>query len=250
MWKSLLYYRVKAINKQIKKVEKGGYIGSQNFLHGSTALVGQGLLIFEKAPLSHSDTPRSVGLFWTSDRTVAETYTWVHTTLSRERHPCPQRDFKLSILVSERPQTHLLDRLATEIRRIAEFNEKTTSTLWRRGGSSSNVGKPAHPVVVVYPRKFHWILSSRKLQNIQNSRSTGKESKNLKKYTLGTRFKYYDIIPTTKINTMHRRRDTLYNDVMSYFVCWISGFKFGPGDRPVLPKYISCYSIWSPNTFF
>ena len=30
------------------------------------ALVGQGLLIIE-ASRSHSDTPRSVGLFWTSD---------------------------------------------------------------------------------------------------------------------------------------------------------------------------------------
>ena len=72
--KSWLYYRVKAITKQIKDVEKSSSVGSPTFLHGYTALVGQGLLIFE-VPLSHSDTPRSVGLLWTSDRTVAQTST-------------------------------------------------------------------------------------------------------------------------------------------------------------------------------
>jgi hypothetical protein len=72
--KSWLYYRVKAITKQIKGVEKGSSVGSPIFLHGFTALVGQGLLIFE-LPLPHSGTPRSVGLLWTSDRTVAHTST-------------------------------------------------------------------------------------------------------------------------------------------------------------------------------
>jgi hypothetical protein len=37
--------------------------------------LGQGLLIIE-ALLSHSDTPHSVGLLWTSDRPNAETSTW------------------------------------------------------------------------------------------------------------------------------------------------------------------------------
>ena len=36
--------------------------------------VGQGLLISEVSP-SHSDTPHSVGLLWTSDRPDAETST-------------------------------------------------------------------------------------------------------------------------------------------------------------------------------
>jgi len=34
------------------------------------------------------DTPQSVGLLWTSDQPDAETCTWQHTTLTRERHPC------------------------------------------------------------------------------------------------------------------------------------------------------------------
>ena len=44
------------------------------FPNGSTALVGQGLLIVETSR-SHSDTPHSVGLPWTSDQPVAETST-------------------------------------------------------------------------------------------------------------------------------------------------------------------------------
>jgi GH43 family beta-xylosidase len=43
------------------------------FNHGALALVGQGLLIVEHS-LSHSDTPHSVGLLWTSDQPDAETY--------------------------------------------------------------------------------------------------------------------------------------------------------------------------------
>jgi hypothetical protein len=38
------------------------------------------------------DTPHSVGLLWMSDQPVAETSTWQHTTLTRDRHPCRRRD--------------------------------------------------------------------------------------------------------------------------------------------------------------
>jgi hypothetical protein len=40
------------------------------------------------------DTPHSVGLLWTRDQPVAETSIWQHTTLKRDRHPCPRRDSK------------------------------------------------------------------------------------------------------------------------------------------------------------
>jgi hypothetical protein len=53
-------------------------------------IVGEGLLIIE-ASQSHSDTPQSVGLLWMSDQPVAETSTWQHTTLTRDRHLCPGR---------------------------------------------------------------------------------------------------------------------------------------------------------------
>jgi len=54
-------------------------------------LVGKGLLIIE-ASRSHSDTPHSAGLLWTSDQLVTETSTWQHTKLTRDSHPCPRRD--------------------------------------------------------------------------------------------------------------------------------------------------------------
>jgi hypothetical protein len=57
------------------------------FLDFST-LVGLVLQIIEVS-WSHSDTPHSVGLLWTSARPVAETSTWQHTT---DRHPWPWLD--------------------------------------------------------------------------------------------------------------------------------------------------------------
>ena len=41
--------------------------------------------------LDHNDAPQSVGLLWTSDRLVAETSTWQHTTCT-DKHPCPRWD--------------------------------------------------------------------------------------------------------------------------------------------------------------
>ena len=54
-------------------------------------LVGLDILTFQVSR-SHSDTPHSVGLLWTSDRPVAEISTLQHTTLTRDRHPCLRRD--------------------------------------------------------------------------------------------------------------------------------------------------------------
>jgi len=54
--------------------------------------VGQRLLIID-AWLSHSlDTPHTMGIFWTRDQSDAETSTWQHTTLTRDRQPCLVRD--------------------------------------------------------------------------------------------------------------------------------------------------------------
>jgi len=55
-----------------------------------TALVGQGL-IFKDSRL-HSDTPQSVGLPRRSDQPDAETSTWKHTTLTRQKLPDLQRE--------------------------------------------------------------------------------------------------------------------------------------------------------------
>jgi len=41
---------------------------------------------------SHSGTPHSVGLLWTTDHSDAETSTWQHTTLTRDSHRRLRRD--------------------------------------------------------------------------------------------------------------------------------------------------------------
>jgi hypothetical protein len=55
------------------------------FLVVQQPLVGQGLLI-NRASRSHSDTPHSVVLLWTSDQPDAEVSTWQHTTLTTDTH--------------------------------------------------------------------------------------------------------------------------------------------------------------------
>jgi len=62
-----------------------------DFLMAQQPAVGQGFLIIE-ASLSHSDTPHSVRLLCTSYQLVTEISTSKHTTLTKDRHPCPQRD--------------------------------------------------------------------------------------------------------------------------------------------------------------
>jgi len=47
--------------------------------------VSQGLLIIETSR-THSGTPHSVGLLWTSDQPESKTSTWQHTTLTTGRH--------------------------------------------------------------------------------------------------------------------------------------------------------------------
>jgi len=45
--------------------------------------------------ITHNDAPQSVGLPWTSDQSVAETSTLQHTTLTTDKHPCPQWEHKI-----------------------------------------------------------------------------------------------------------------------------------------------------------
>ena len=76
-------------------------------------LVDQDSLV--EASRSQSDT-HSVGFLWTSDRPVAKTSAWQHTTLTRDRLPCSPAGFKPAIPARERPQSHAnLDSAATWI---------------------------------------------------------------------------------------------------------------------------------------
>jgi hypothetical protein len=70
-------------------------------------LVVQGLFIIE-ASLSHSDTPHSTELLWTSDQPVAETSTWQHTTQETDIHG--STGFEHNIPTNEWLQTQALDR--------------------------------------------------------------------------------------------------------------------------------------------
>jgi hypothetical protein len=75
-------------------------------------LVCQDLLIIE-ASRSHSDTPHSVGLLWTSDRSVVKNlYLTKHNTHNRQTSMLPA-GFEPAIPASERPQTHDLHCEAT-----------------------------------------------------------------------------------------------------------------------------------------
>jgi hypothetical protein len=58
--------------------------------------------------ITHKDASQSVGLLWTSDQLVAETSTWQHTTLTRDKHPC-RRGIRTHDL-SRRAAAHLRHR--------------------------------------------------------------------------------------------------------------------------------------------
>jgi hypothetical protein len=78
-------------------------------------LGGLGRLIIRGFTITHLDTPQSVGLLWTSDRPDRRRdYLTTHNTHKRQTS-MPPLGFELTILVSERPQTHALDRAATGI---------------------------------------------------------------------------------------------------------------------------------------
>jgi len=42
--------------------------------------------------ITHNDASQTLGLLWTSDQSVSETSTWQYTTLTTDKHPCPQWD--------------------------------------------------------------------------------------------------------------------------------------------------------------
>jgi hypothetical protein len=95
------------LRREFSKINVLGF-----FFHGSVAPVGLGLLITEVSK-SHSDTPHSVVLFWTSDWNVAETSTWQHTKLTKDIHA--PAAFETAIPTIQRPQTHALNRAAIRI---------------------------------------------------------------------------------------------------------------------------------------
>ena len=100
---------------------------TSNFFYDLIALVGLGLLKVEVSR-SYSDTPHSVGLLWTSDRPVAGTATWQHTTLRQTS--MPPAGLEPAIPVSERPRTHALDRTATGIAHSDGYDKLQRAVLY------------------------------------------------------------------------------------------------------------------------
>ena len=103
----------------------------------------QGLLSIE-ASRSHSDTPHSVGLLWTSDQLDAETslYLTTHNTLKRGTS-MPLSEFEPTVAASERSQTHAschaAPKLFAAIKIIHSFfsvdsynwiNQLSKTTIW------------------------------------------------------------------------------------------------------------------------
>jgi len=74
---------------------------------------GQELPIIE-ASRSHSDTPHSAGNLWTSEQPDADTSTWQHTTLTRDRYQCSRRD--------SNPQSQQAS---------GRIHDKVTTSLWK-----------------------------------------------------------------------------------------------------------------------
>jgi hypothetical protein len=77
---------------------------------GATAQRGPGPPYSSSFCITHSDTPQSVGLLWTSDRPVAKTFK--HTTLT-ERHSLFPAGLGPATPASDQPLTLTLDRLVT-----------------------------------------------------------------------------------------------------------------------------------------
>jgi hypothetical protein len=74
--------------------------------------VGVEVVYFHLITLKH--TSQSVGLLWTRDRPVAETYTWQHKHCTRQTS-MPPVGFEPAIPARARPQTYALDRAATGV---------------------------------------------------------------------------------------------------------------------------------------
>jgi len=74
-----------------------------------------GLDLVVEVSRSHSDTLHLVGLLWTSDRHIAETFTWHRTQPSKETDIYIPEGFEPAIPEGEQAHTHVLDKAAAGI---------------------------------------------------------------------------------------------------------------------------------------
>jgi hypothetical protein len=93
-----------------------------NFFYGSTAPFRVPWPHFEVSWSHTVDTPHSVGLLWTRDQLVAETSTLATHNTHKRQTSMPPVGIEPTILVSERPQIHALDRNGHWDRPIADVH--------------------------------------------------------------------------------------------------------------------------------
>jgi len=106
-------------------------------------LVGQDLPIIESSR-SHSDIPQSVGLLWTSDQRDQPDAQTSDNTQHSQQTLMPPEGLEPAIPTSERPQTDVLGRAATEIGyfcfKLSIMFHRGKHTVVRRGGGGGVFG--------------------------------------------------------------------------------------------------------------
>ena len=152
------------------KMDSHLYVLTYFLYHCATALVVQGLLIVEDSP-SHSDTPHSVGLLWMSDQPDAETCTWQHTTLTRNRYACPRRDSNPQS-VKRADADPLLRPRGHWGRRVPTYTSmKSYSTIFQMGLFCRNTRSSCLPSTLLFSR-CHRSASRAQLQKQLPNRTT------------------------------------------------------------------------------
>jgi len=117
--------------------------GLRPFLLGQQ---GQGLLIGEVSQ-SHSDTPHSVRLLWTSDQLDAVIYISQHKTQQADIYVvCPPLGFEPAILTGGQPQTHSLDPADIGIGRSKTYRRLTASVKAQRIKNFHKLQPPIHGI--------------------------------------------------------------------------------------------------------
>jgi len=109
LYKDVLVYLRNSVHMKVHYSYKSLLIRLIIIFHGLTVLVGLWLLNFEVSR-SHSDTPHSVELLWTSDQPSQRPLP--DNTNNRHTSTLPA-GFEPAIPVSQQPQTHALDRAVT-----------------------------------------------------------------------------------------------------------------------------------------
>ena len=91
--------------------------------------VGKGLLIIE-ASRSHSDTPHSVELLWTSDQSHAETFYLITHNNRRRQTSMPPAGLEPALPGSEGPQTLYIEGAVTIRNHLNHITHSVTNQNW------------------------------------------------------------------------------------------------------------------------